>query len=223
MFPRADSASSTNSYIVNGADETTECYRKRFNTDGISGMIDMDTSTSEMLTKKYIHYYHILREEVKYRTGKYPKEYRDGIHEEGIERFFENFREDNKTIQEISVEILSKLISLQALPNMNHRTTIVFTRVFLLSNEAYLYEYDERKWEYDRFSEESKHAILSERNLLSQMGNADEEDKEWITENCLGEHLAVTMEYFNKLIQSGNPVAIPRNCLKAAFSNGDSP
>ena len=44
----------------------------------------MDAPTSEMLTKKYIRYYHILREEVKYQTGKYPEEYRDDIDEEEI-------------------------------------------------------------------------------------------------------------------------------------------
>ena len=183
----------------------------------------MDTSTSVMLTEKYIQYYHILREEYKLKTGKYPKEYKEDSDREGIERFFKDLEEDDRTIKDISIEMLSKLISLQALPNLNHRTTIVFTRVYLLSNDVYLYEYDERKWVYDRFSEESKYVILSERNLLRQMGSVDEKDEEWVIENCLGEHLALTMEYFDKLIQSGNPVEIPRNCLKAAFSNGDSP
>ncbi len=183
----------------------------------------MDSSTSKLLTKKYIQYYSILREEVKRQTGNYPKEYREDIDKKGIEEFFNNFQEDDKTIKEIAIELLSKLISLQALPNLNHRTTIVFTRVYLLSNDVYLHEYDDQKWNYNRFSEESKHAILSERSLLKQIRNVDKKDKEWFMENCLGEHLAMTREYFDKLIQSGNPVEIPRNCLKAAFSNGDSP
>jgi len=196
--------------------------KKRFNPNRLFRVTEMDTSTGKLLTKKYIQYYHILRDEVKRQTGRYPKEYREDIDQEGIEKFFENFREDGKTIKEIAIELLSKLISLQALPNMNHRTIIVFTRVYLLSNDVYLHEYDDRKWNYNRFSEESKYAILSERNLLKQMGNVDEKDEKWFIDNCLGEHLAVTTEYFNKLIQSGNPVEMPRNCLKAAFSNGDN-
>jgi len=93
----------------------------------------------------------------------------------------------------------------------------------LLSNDVKLYEYKDQKRIYDRFAEESKHAILSERSLRKQMGNVDKETEKWITDNFLGEHLSLTTEYFDKLIQSGNPVAIPRSRLKEAFSNGDSP
>lgn len=212
-------------YVGNGRgdDKVAEWDNKRFNSNSVFGVIGMDTSTTTLLTKKYIQYYHILRDEVKHKTGKYPNEYRDDIDQSSIEEFFKDFREENKTIKEISVEILSKLISLQALPNMNHRTTFQLVGVYLLSKDVELYEYEDQKWTYDRFAEESKHVILSERSLLKQMGGADKETEKWIAENVLGEHLRLTAEYFDKLIQSGNPVEIPRSRLKDAFSNGDSP
>lgn len=213
VFPRS---------FFNGPDETAECYRKRFNTDGLSGMIDMDTSTSEMLTKKYIQYYHMVREYFKCQTGKYPKEYREDIDQDGIEKCFQGLEEEGKTIKEVAVEMLNKLISLQALPNMNHRTTFTFVRAYLHSNDVYLYEYEDRKWEYLRFTEESKHAIMDERSLIAQMGGADEETRNWLVENCLGEHLAITTDYFDELVQSGNPIIRPRTRLKEAFSVGDN-
>ena len=136
--------------------KTPEQNHKRFNKGSVSGVNKMDTSTSTMLTEKFIQYYNILREEFKRRTGKYPNEYREDIDREGIEGFFQEFEEDNKTIKEISIGMLSELVSLQALPNMNHRTTLVFTRIFLLANDVYFYEYEERTEEYHRFAEESK-------------------------------------------------------------------
>ena len=182
----------------------------------------MNAPMTIMMTEKYIQYYFMVREYFKCHTGKYPKEYRDDINQDGIEKFFQGFEEDNKTIKEVAVEMLNKLISLQALPNMNHRTTIAFVRAYLHSNGVYLFEYAYRKREYRRFAEESKNAILNERSFIAQMENVDEEEKEWFIKNCLEEHLAVTTEYFDKLVQSGNPIIRPRTCLKEAFSDGDN-
>jgi len=132
-----------------------------------------------------------------------------------------NITEKDKNIKEVTVELMSGLISLQALPNLNHRTTIEFVGVYLLANKVYLKDYENNKWEYDRFAEESKHAILNERSIRSQMSNVDGETRKWLYENCLGEHLTLTAEYFDKLVQSGNPVEMPLRRLKEAFSNAD--
>ena len=179
-------------------------------------------SLSEILTDDFIECYKTLRVEYFRENDVFPKEYNE-LERGLIEKFFQNFDEEGKSVIEIAVELLSGLISLQALPNMNHRTSIAFVNFFLLGNDTVLYGYNDKKEIFDRFAEESKWVVLSKRNLEKQLTGREEEEKEWFEENIFNEHLELSKEYLKKLIQSGNPTAMPRKRMNALFFSSENP
>ena len=109
-----------------------------------AGVLHILSGNHHPLTQKYIKLYLHLQEKYIRDLGE-PIELISFYEPELTDRFFDEYDDKNKTIKQISVEVLSNTIFLQSLPNANHRTSIAFVTIFLENNEVFIKEYLQKR------------------------------------------------------------------------------
>jgi prophage maintenance system killer protein len=111
--------------------------------------------------ERFIHLYHelyqFILQDFKEREGTDLKLYKD-YEPEHLRRFIQGFKDKPEIMDQLSA-LTSGLITLQALPNANHRTAFMFLRVYLKKRDIYIKRYDEDKKNYDNFYSRSKKII----------------------------------------------------------------
>lgn len=135
----------------------------------------------EKFRKAYYILYERITIEYEEQTGEPLKKYKK-YEPELLETFFTNYRNDGEIFDQAS-KILSQLITLQSLPNANHRTAFLFIQFYLNKNGIAIHQYEEAREQYDEFYKYSKHAI--ERDINHQ---------ELFNEKYLDVHHSIALE-----------------------------
>lgn len=188
-----------------------------------AGVLHILSGNHHPLTQKYIKLYLHLQEKYIRDLGE-PIELISFYEPELTDRFFDEYDDKNKTIKQISVEVLSNTIFLQSLPNANHRTSIAFVTIFLENNEVFIKEYLKNKHIIDTYIHKSNGVIqdyVKELERPKYFNNEENELKAW--REFLEKHIIMTEGYFDNFIQSGAPDAMPLKRLRAAFSVSENP
>ena len=95
----------------------------------------ISTEETECLTALYIALYHELKARYENETGMPVKEYKR-LEPEKIRRFFREFSGWRCSLFNAGALMLSKLLVIHPLPNMNHRTAITWTILFFERNDV---------------------------------------------------------------------------------------
>jgi prophage maintenance system killer protein len=100
----------------------------------VNGPKDTITSNeAEHLTALYISLYHELRARYEKETGVPVKEYKR-LEPDKLRRFFLDFSQWRASMYNAGALMISKLLVIHPLPNMNHRTAIMWTILFFRAN-----------------------------------------------------------------------------------------
>lgn len=149
---------------------------------------------------KFVHLYYELYQfivrDFKERNGTDLKLYKD-YEPEYLTRFVHGFKDKFEIMDQLSA-LASGLITLQALPNANHRTAFMFIRIYLKKKDIYIKRYDEDKENYDLFYTRSKKIIERDidHQLLFKHDFVDAQHSLGI-----GEHYKITNELLKTIVE----------------------
>ncbi|MFO8078019.1 MAG: hypothetical protein R6U21_05205 [Thermoplasmatota archaeon] len=110
----------------------------------------------------YRRLYLFLVKDYKRRTGRNLKEYKS-YEPTYLKKAYLNYTDKSTLIDQVS-HLASTLITIQALPNANHRTAFLFTKYYLKKHGVNMKIYSEEKKVYDQLYEKSKFLIEREIN-----------------------------------------------------------
>jgi hypothetical protein len=117
------------------------------------------------LTILFLNCHQAVREIVKEKTGKYPKEYKK-IEQEHINKFLTNISYKGKNYLDFISYMMSSLIVIHGLSNTNHRSTILFTSIILNEMGIKFPSYDSSE-EKERWIIECNHFIEGSKKILN--------------------------------------------------------
>jgi prophage maintenance system killer protein len=140
------------------------------------------TEEAERLTLLYISLYYELRKRYEAETGIPVKEYKR-LEPEKIRRFFREFSTWRASVYNAASLMISKLLVIHPLPNMNHRTSITWTILFFRANDVVFPRYDVVQ-EKERYKSDCVQLIERSKPLLRAKPKKRDEhlrmSKEWI-------------------------------------------
>jgi prophage maintenance system killer protein len=155
-----------------------------------------DIAFEDRFVQLYYELYHFIVRDFKERNGTDLKLYKD-YEPEYLQRFIQVFKDRTEIMDQVS-SLASGLITLQALPNANHRTAFMFIRVYLKKWDIYIKRYDEDKENYDRFYSRSKKIIERDidHNMLFKKDFIDAQHSIGIEE-----HYRITNALLKKVVE----------------------
>jgi prophage maintenance system killer protein len=147
-------------------------------------------SAMNELAEAYLKCHEIVREIIREDTGHYPRNYKR-LEKGKIDKFFRNVPYKSKSVLAFGAETMSGLIVAHALPNANHRSTILFTALFFEMCGVRFPCYDTRKkrdqWIRDcnRYIADSKRILYARKRDPRYRGKHLELTRMWL-ENIIG-------------------------------------
>jgi prophage maintenance system killer protein len=139
------------------------------------------------LTKAYLKCHETVREIIKSHTGRHPKRYKR-LEMRKLDKYFHNIQYKSQNILAFGAQTMSDLIVGHALPNANHRTTILFMALFFESIDIRFPGYDTRanreRWirECNEYIAKSKRILHSRRHDQRYGKKHMEMTKSWLSE-----------------------------------------
>lgn len=183
--------------------------------------MEKTSKNCETFKNFYYHLFERINFEFTQETGEKIKPYKD--YEPNLLQIFCEQYQDEKDILDQLTKLLSGLITLQALPNANHRTAFRFVDLYLgFSYGEKMKTYNEEKKLYDLFYSNSKRIVDLDINhkYLFDKSYHDAHHSRGIKD-----HLKYSEELIEKIVttQSGMTEAVPfQRFITSLYQEGSS-
>jgi prophage maintenance system killer protein len=160
--------------------------------------------TMDPLAEAYLNCYEIVRETIKASRGRYPSNYKR-FEKTKIDKYFKNVPYKCKNIITFGSDMMSTLIVNHALPNANHRTTILFMALYFESYGIHFPCYDKIQKRDAWIKDCNRYIAASKRILYSRKKDGHYREK----------HLKMTLEWLQEIVgdQSNSSGMMSRKSL----------